>query len=194
MRILVTVLLQTLLLFPLLAQSTEEGNTSKYIESLLIPVLIAVIGYLLKMFYEVITEKSRRQRELLEEKLRDFYWPILTRLEQNDAIWRLILSKRSEMDDLKTTIAHYVEGKIILKNHREIMDIIMKSRYHARFDQELNKQLQDYFRHVAIYEGILESGEKTFPGLIGAPYPTHFDKLMKQRTEELQKQLDKKVG
>ena len=67
MRILVTVLLQTLLLFPLLAQSTEEGNTGKYIESLLIPVLIAVIGYLLKMFYEVITEKSRRQRELLEE-------------------------------------------------------------------------------------------------------------------------------
>ena len=175
------------------SESQEKANEiPMYIDALLIPAIIAVFGYLLKILHQMVTERSKRKRELLEGKLKNFYWPILTRLEQNEAIWTLILRKRSELDDLKKKIAHYVEEHIVLKNHREIMSIITNNRYYAKFDKELSVELGKYFRHVAIYEGILEAKVIVFPGEIGAKYPNRFDELIKGKTESLQQQLDKK--
>lgn len=174
------------------SQTAEKGNDiSKYIDNLLIPFIIAVFGYLLKLLYEAYIDRSKRKHSLLEEKLKNFYWPILTRLEQNEAIWTLILKKRDDLNELEKKIGAYVEAHIVLKNHREIMQIIIDYRYHAKFDEKLSLVLKNYFKHVAIYEGILESKENTFPGLMGAPYPPDFDPLIKKRTERLQRQLDK---
>ena len=161
--------------------------------SLILPAIIAVIGYVLKSGYDVVLDWEKRNRTMLEEKLKNFYWPIQTRLEENNAIWKLILSKREERNELEKKIGVYVEENIVLKNHREIMGIIINYRYLAKFDPELTAMMNEYFRHVAIYEGILQSKENTFPGLMGAPYPTKFDDIIRDRTEKLQKQLDKKM-
>ena len=169
------------------------NETNDIFKSLLLPAIIAVIGYVLKSFYDVVLDWEKRNRTMLEEKLKNFYWPILTRLEENNAIWKLILTKRENRNELERKIGVYVEENIVLKNHREIMSIIINYRYLAKFDAELSTKMHEYFRHVAIYEGILQSKENTFPWLMGAPYPTQFDDIIKDRTEKLQKRLDKKM-
>lgn len=177
-------------------QAQGDSKTSPdgdYMRSLLFPAIIAVIGYLLKSVYEVVLDWEKRNRNMLEEKLKNFYWPILTRMEENNAIWKLILTKRENRNDLERKIGEYVEENIILKNHREIMSIIITYRYLAKFDPELTTHMNEYFKHVAIYEGILRSKENTFPGLMGAPYPTKFDDIIRDRTTKLQKRLDKKM-
>ncbi len=184
------------LLFLLIPASFAEGNAGNNTEAtnilvtLFIPALIGVIGYLLKSSYEVIVQRRKRKRDLIENKLKNFYWPILTRLEENEAIWSLILKKRNDMNSLEKNIGVYVEENIILKNHREIMDVIMHNRYLAKFDADLSNVMKDYFMHVAIYQGIVYSKQNTFPGFLGAPYPNKFDEIIKQRTEDLQKKLD----
>jgi len=185
-----------LLLFSAVCFGQKESQTSNngndYLNTFLIPAIIAVVGYVLKSFYDVVLDWEKRNRTMLEEKLKNFYWPILTRLEENNAIWKLILTKRESRNDLEKKIGIYVEENIILKNHREIMAIVINYRYLAKFDIDLSARLHEYFRHVAIYEGILTSKENTFPGLMGAPYPTQFDDIIRDRTEKLQKKLDKK--
>ncbi len=173
-------------------QEKTAGQQANYMGTFVLPILIAVTGYVLKSVYDIVIERQKRKRSLIEDKLKNFYWPILTRLEQNGSIWKLILQKRSEMNALQKKIGEYVEENIILKNHREIMDIIIKYRYLAKFDDDLSKALNDYFRHVAIYEGILHAKENIFPGYIGAPYPNDFDEIIQKRAIELQLRLDKK--
>ena len=219
------------------SSDTAKSETS-YWQSLLVPALIAVIGYISKSVYEIIVEKEKRKRNLLEDKLKNFYWPILTRLEENNAIWKLILSKRQtryqaesttsqyvddmanetqsrtecdseatipltdgtsvvygieNLNEIEKNIGLYVEENIVLKNHREIMTIIMTNRFLAKFDNTLSECLQNYFRHIAVYEGVLFLKENTFPGRLGAPYPKEFDEIIKKRTIELQQKLDKKT-
>jgi hypothetical protein len=167
----------------------DKPDTTNGFAALLIPAFIAALGYIAKTIYGAIIDAKKRKRALLEEKLKNFYWPILTRLEENESIWRLILAKRKD-SQIDKSIADYTENDIILKNHREIMNIIIKYRYLAKFDDALSIHLREYFRHVAIYEGILKSKASIFPGEIGAPYPVDFDKIIKESTESLQKQLD----
>ncbi|MEI6274431.1 MAG: hypothetical protein WCP08_00515 [Prolixibacteraceae bacterium] len=175
------------------ASTDASADNSVNLKSILFPAIIAAIGYIIKLIYETIAQSAKNRRLFLEEKLKNFYWPILTRLEQNSAIWTLILKKRDTRNEIETKIAVYVEEHILLKNHREIMTIIINNRYYAKFDKVLSIQLRDYFKHVAIYEGIIQSKENTFPGLLGAPYPEEFDEIIKKRTEWLQKQLDGKM-
>ena len=174
------------------SQEGTAGQQANYMGTFVLPILIAVVGYVMKSVYDIVIERQKRKRSLVEDKLKNFYWPILTRLEQNSSIWKLILQKRSEMNALQKKIGEYVEENIILKNHREIMDIIIKYRYLAKFDDDLSKALNDYFRHVAIYEGILHAKENIFPGYIGAPYPNEFDVIIQKRAIDLQLRLDKK--
>jgi hypothetical protein len=182
-----------LLQLPVFAQ-TEKGNgNGSLLNALILPVLIATIGYIVKSVYDILIERQKRKRSLIEDKLKLFYWPILTRLEQNTSIWKLILKKRSDRNMLEEKIGLYIEENIILKNHREIMDVIIANRYLAKFDEDLSNTLNKYFRHVAIYEGILSAKENIFPGTVGAPYPTEFDDIITQRTVQLQKQLDKRT-
>ena len=186
--------MSSFLTLTLFAGENAEKVDPNYIDTLIIPLMIAAFGYIFKILYELITERSRRSRNLLEKKLKNFYWPILTRLEQNEAIWVLILNKINELDDLEKKIGLYVEEKILLKNHRDIMSIIINNRHFVKFDKELSDLLKEYFMHIAIYEGILESKENTFPGVMGAPYPKKMDQLIKERTERLQQKLDRKIN
>jgi hypothetical protein len=184
-----------LLLFPVMGYPQTDAkstDTPSSLTSLLLPGIIAVAGYLVKSLYDVILERQKRKTTLLEEKLKNFYWPILTRIEENTAIFKLLLDKDNRKDAIKRNIANYVERHVILKNHEEIMAIIVKNRYLAKFDEELSDQLREYIRHVSIYKSILESKEDIFPADIGAAYPVKFNDIIKSRTEELQKTLDKK--
>ncbi|ESU21413.1 hypothetical protein FEDK69T_24800 [Flavobacterium enshiense DK69] len=175
-------------------ETVGNGNSiSEFLSTLILPALIGVIGYLLKSGYDLLLNRQKLRRSVLEEKLKNFYWPILTRLEQNTSIWRAILQKRNENDELQKKIGQYVEENIIIKNHREIVSIIINYRHLAKFDDKLSDVLQKYLRHVGIYEGILRSEVPTLPGLLGAPYPNDFDEIISERTKQLQIELDKKT-
>lgn len=107
-----------LLQLPVFAQTEKANNNGSILNALILPVLIATIGYIVKSVYDILIERQKRKRSLIEDKLKLFYWPILTRLEQNTSIWKLILKKRSDRNKLEEKIGLYIEENIILKNHR----------------------------------------------------------------------------
>lgn len=184
------ILLAGLLSICNIAYSQEQAGTSFEFGSLLLPAVIAVAGYILKSIYEIVIERQKRKRALLEEKLKKFYWPIMTRLEKTHAVWLRIFKNRHVENSVEGKIAHYVEKKEVLKNHEEIVAIITDNRHLAEFDAELVEVIGKYLEHVTIYKAIIDSNEKTFPGLLGAPYPKSFDEMIRVRTEKLQKKLD----
>jgi hypothetical protein len=185
------ILASTLILMVIPLAGIAQGGTGDTVRSLLVPAMVAAIGYLAKSLYDVMLERERRKRALLEEKLKTFYWPILTRLEENEAIFTLVFEKHSG-DPLLKDIATYAEKNVVLQNHLEIMDIVSQYRYLAKFDAELMKLLNKYIRHVIIYKSIQESGSQKYPGNLGAPYPREFDAAIRARTEKLQQELDTK--
>jgi hypothetical protein len=174
-------------------QKNSKETGSEALQSFLIPAIIAAFGYLFKSIYDIILEREKRKRSLLEESLKIFYWPILTRLEENSAIYLLMLGKENRTGDLKRNIANFVEDNVILKNHQEIMVILTNNRYLAKFDEELSGLIGLYIKHAVIYISIHASQANLFPADLEAEYPIKFNDAIKDRTEKLQRLLDKKA-
>ena len=170
--------------------NADSDSKAANFSSLLIPAFIAALGYLGKNIYESYIKRNKRKRKELEEKLKNFYWPILTRLEFLEDTWQLILDKHNK-DQTKKTIADFAEKEIVMGCHTKIMKTILKYRYLAQFNIQLSQYLSAYFKHVATYEGIMKSGANIFPTQLGAPYPKELYTFIKEKTEQLQKELDK---
>jgi hypothetical protein len=152
---------------------------------------IAVIGYLGKSIYDLYLDNRRKRKENIADKLKLFYWPILIRLEKDNAIWETILSKRQEINSIQYKIANQVEKNSILKNHQEILDIIDSYAYLAEPDLKFTEQIKKYIKNVTIYKALRESGEETmFPLALGAGWPEDLYSIIKERTQYYQGKLN----
>lgn len=156
--------------------------------SLGVPGLIAAVGYVSKMLLEAILDRRKRRQDMLQERLSKFCHPVLTRLQENAAIWKLLFSEEIQRLPRGTEVASAIEAQLV-QNHEEIMEIVGASRHLMPFDPELEEQIQAYLRHVGLYRALIKAGERTMPGLVGAPYPTRFDELMAMRAEQVQRAL-----
>lgn len=175
------------------AQQTGNEKDSSTLQGLLIPALIAVVGFLGKSIYELYLDRRKRKIQNIEDKLKLFYWPVLIRLEKDNAIWETILSKREEQNSIQYKIASNVERNTILKNHQEVLDIINNYIYLAEPDAMLTSEIKKYIKNVTIYKALREAGEETkFPIRLGAPWPEYFFELIKSKTEYYQNKLNKK--
>lgn len=171
------------------AQGAGEKNNP--LQGLLITTLVAVAGYLAKSFYDLLMEKRKRKIQNIEDKLKLFYWPILIRLEMDNAIWNTILSKRDDKDSIQYRIANHVEKSNILKTHAEVLKIINDYTYLADPDDELIKEIKGYVRNVTILKALRDAGEeRMFPLELGAAYPKNFYRLIKDKTEYYQNKLN----
>ena len=161
--------------------------------SLVVPALLAVAGYFGKSLYDIYANNKKRRRELIENKLRFFYWPIYIRLKKNENTYRFLLKGKKDSNPLSNEyiIAHYVEKNVLLKNHEEILQIITDYRYLADSDENFEIYLNSYIRHVTIYKAFLDASINEYPGVAtDAPYPTQIDDYFYQKTIHLQNVLE----
>ena len=187
----------TLIVFLLTYQGTfaEDKKTTKEdspLQGLVLTTAIAVIGYLGKSVYDLYLERRKKKIQVIEDKLKLFYWPILIRLEKDNSIWETILSKRQDPESVQYKIANQVERNTILKNHQEVLDIIDNYVYIAEPDQTLTEEIKKYIKNVTIYKALRESGEEImFPIALGATWPNMFYPIIKERTEYFQNLLNR---
>ncbi|MCC2591675.1 hypothetical protein [Chryseobacterium sp. MFBS3-17] len=163
------------------------------IKEIVVPAMIAASGFLAKSAYEIYLGVRNKKIEILENRLQKFYWPILIRVEKDNAIWQSILSKKEKNDSFKFRLADTIEKNYVLKNHDEILDIIMNYTHLAEPDQLLTDVIRKYIRHITIYKAIRELGEEeTFPLELDAEWPQELYPLLKERTEQYQTELNRK--
>ena len=164
------------------------------IKNIWIPAFLAVIGFIGRSLYDIFLTIRNKKIEILENKLQKFYWPILIRIEKDNAIWETILSKKDNPDSLQYKLASIIEKNYVLQNHNEILEIMSSNMHLAEPDKELSDSIRKYIRNVTIYKALRESGEeKVFPLELGAEWPQDLYKLIKNRTEKYQKELNSKI-
>jgi hypothetical protein len=171
-------------------------EASNNLSSLFWAAVIAVFGFIAKSIYEIYLEDKKRDREKIELKLQNFYWPINIRLNINRNVYKYLFQGKSNSDKNSNEykIAKYVEENILLKNHEEILQIITNYRYLANADNEIDEIVNVYIKHVSIYKALIDSGIDGFPGIVAStPYPRKIDDYFSSKTDELQKDLDKRT-
>jgi len=164
------------------------------ISSIFLPAIIAAIGFILKSIHDVRLSMRNKKIEILENKLQNFYWPVLIRIEKDNAIWGMILSKREDPESLQYKLASTIEKKYVLQNHQEILEIISSYMHLAEPDKELTELISKYIKNVTIYIALRECGEeKVFPLELGAEWPHQLYNVIKNRTVFYQKELNRKL-
>ncbi|MER2249541.1 hypothetical protein ABS772_06380 [Methylorubrum podarium] len=124
------------------------------------------------------------------QQLNEFYWPIYSRLQKDNAVWNRILDKRSSDERLKN-IAKEIESRVVLPNHDEIVQIIQTKIHLAQASPELQKALMQYVRHVAVYRAMRAAGDDDrFPIALGEVWPDELFVLVERKTKQLQGELD----
>jgi hypothetical protein len=106
------------------------------IKIFVIPLSLAIFGYLTKTIIDLILNRKDRLFKLYERQLSDFYWPIYIRHHNNNALRIIMLSKREGFDKLTNKIATSIEDNVIMKNNQEIVNIIM-SNIHISFPDKV---------------------------------------------------------
>ena len=163
-------------------------------QAIWIPTLIAVLGFIGKSLYDILITLRNKKIEILETKLQKFYWPILIRLEKDNAIWDKILSKRDNPESLQYKLANVIEKKYVLQNHDEILEIVSSCMHLAEPDKELTDSIRKYIKNVTLYKALRDAGEENvFPLELGAEWPDDLYELIKNRTEKYQKELNSKI-
>jgi hypothetical protein len=161
-------------------------------DSLLWPAVLAVAGYAFKSIYEIFLDYRKRNRELVESKLQNFYWPICIRLKKNGNVYSYLFKGKNNPDHESDAykIANHVERNILILNHQEILSIITNFRYLADVDGQIGPLIDEYIKHVSIYTAFIESGIEGYPGVKAkAKYPSDIDEYFYNKTKALQEKL-----
>jgi hypothetical protein len=145
----------------------------------------------IKLLSQKLTDeiKANKQKELdkeglnfLTSQLQEFYWPILIRLEKNNAIYK-------KLDD--SFVGKEIDEKVVLPNHLEIVDIIENKIHLAQADTILIDEISYYVGHVYTYKALRKSGYQGYPKQYHMnDYREEFYKLIKARTNHIQERYN----
>jgi len=163
-----------------------------------VAVLSSILGVLAKTLfdwwtkrgYELDSLRLKKQVELLETQLSQFFWPLYIRLCKDTVIWERILDKNNP-SGLEQKIGAVIEEKIIMPNHGEILKLIEAKMHLAHGDGLLMEELKKYLKHISVYQALQEAGEKDkFPEDVGEPWPQALIPLVEDRVYALQARYD----
>jgi hypothetical protein len=99
--------------------------------------------------------------------------------------------EHSDKESIHYKVAHYVEENIVLKNHEEILAIIINYRHLAEKDSEIEPLINAYIKHVSVYRALFESGSGEYPAhALNTPYPKRIEGYFFEKTRELQEKLN----
>jgi hypothetical protein len=176
-----------------LKKSSSDSSVTGLLIAGLITGLFTAIGYIVKSVYEFFLSIRTRTMQSIEEKLKLFYWPLLFRLEKDNAVWEGILSKRQDASSLPYRIADSVEKQTILVNHQEILAILDNYTYLAEPDDFLTDLIKKYVKNITLYKALRDAGNTTdFPFNIdpSAKYPQELYEVVKTNTKFYQRLLN----
>ncbi|MCP4214602.1 MAG: hypothetical protein GY765_08090 [bacterium] len=132
---------------------------------------------------------NTKRLEFLERRLSEFYWPLYWGLQKDNAVWEKILD-RKDKDPLKREIGIAIEEDFILPNHHTMVDIIQSKIHLAEKDNELEKFLLQYVRHVAVYRSMRKAGNEEEPLTQGEPWPGKLFPIIERHTKKFQREYD----
>ncbi len=166
----------------------------------LIAVLSAAGGFLAKSIWEsYLARKREHETEVwrirvaeLEKRLSQFLWPIYLRLQRDNVVWRRILDREHKDDADRSKLAYQIESDVLLPNHTEILTIIERNMHLAGRDQELEKELLAYVRHVDVYRALRKAGiTNKDPIAFEEPWPKGLFFAIESRLETCQREYDR---
>lgn len=165
------------------------------VDKLLIALILIGAGLWANQNLEVFKSRQARHAEavsakveFIQRQLTEFYWPLLFRLEKDNAVWTRIM-------DTEKPLAANIEEKFILPNHNEILQIL-DSKAHLMFNStekiqdSLIDAIKQYERHVAVYKALRSIGDTRRPADLNENWPKNFDQIIRTRILELEKQRE----
>jgi len=110
--------------------------------------ICAVAGFIFKLYVDKFSKYQTRVKENrikeIEYKLKDFYFPIYTNLNNENIVTR-------EFVNLKSNLVFEIE-KFVLNGHVENQQIIKNHIVKVNPDQSLKELLMQYFDHITVYK------------------------------------------
>lgn len=169
------------------------------IEKGLLSLIILIAGYWFNKLLETNKQNNELKNKLhessrdkilsnIEKQLSSFYYPVYFRLQKDNALWKLSpqLSHDSAFP-MESNVS--IENDFILKNHKDIVEIIENNIHLIEIDDELQEAINLYIKHVTAYFIIrsTEAIKNNNPIDLGFPYPANFENIIKDRMTKLQK-------
>lgn len=152
---------------------------------------------------DIPIEVWRLRATQLERMLSEFYWPLYTRLAQDDAAWDKVfmhLRPRSDMqqpewvqsmsDEARHKLSSEMENAVLLPNHLAAVEIIRSSSHLANANADLMALLNQYIKHVEVYRSLRAANINRDPIGVGEPYPPELTKTVKLWLDRYQKEYD----
>lgn len=140
----------------------------------------------LKLLSEIKGDEEREidkaRLQYVTSQLKEFYWPILIRLEKNNAIY-------NKLDD--SFIGQSIDESVILPNHLEIVKILEDKMHLAQADSAFLNEIAHYVGHVYTYQSLRKGGYTGYPKEYrGRSYRSEFFKVVKTRTNFFQEEYN----
>ncbi|GAB4395648.1 MAG: hypothetical protein OHK0053_05290 [Microscillaceae bacterium] len=143
--------------------------------------------------HKILESAREKDLERVEKQLSEFYYPIYFRLQKDNAIWRLSPQLNKENQPLPREANAIIEQEYILKNHREMVEIIETKVHLIEIDPELQTQINLYLKHMVIYDTLrrIESLQTYNPVDFQAPFPADFYITIEDRIKKLQEKHER---
>ena len=148
-------------------------------------VSFAGIVYLLKRIIEISEENRKRKIQRLDERLKNFYWPLLFKIQRNEALALVISKKYSVVEEIPPHIKEE-----IIDNQKEAVKLIETNIYIAEPDDKLSNLIKKYTEYSLQCQLIFLSKNEASQ-LPDLKILSDFILLIKSKTEFYQKELDK---
>ncbi|MFI0843839.1 hypothetical protein [Mesorhizobium sp. IMUNJ 23232] len=132
--------------------------------------------------------------DYLERRLSQFYWPIYIRLQRDNVVWERILERTNRKEGDKSTLGYEIDKNVLLPNNLEIAKIIQANIHLADMDEDLEKKLMEFLRHVDVYMSLRSAGivDKD-PYDFGEPFPWWLFDAIKTRLVKYQAEYDELI-
>ena len=159
---------------------------------IIISPICAAIGYICKYFLDRIEKakegRKTRKLKIIEDKLRNFFYPFHSNLKRENIIYLRILSffrekkiennENNENNELYNKIFWGLDNEI-LKIHNDNQELIKKYFIEMHFSNEIANIIIKYDEHVSIYRilrNIIPNNQDDlekvlWPGDFGSEYP-----------------------
>jgi len=135
-----------------------------------------------KVNFDAIRNVNKTKLELVQNRLSDFYWPVLTRMDKSRAI-----SKAYK----KNFLLNEIEQQVLVNNHTEVLQRIENFKHLIYTDEYLDEEIKHYVAYVSLFQTMQESGFPGDPSKIGGnSFREQFYKMLKARTDYYQTQYN----
>ena len=181
---------------------------SYQISLIIIPPFCAFVGFLGKYMLDkrdqYLQNINTQKLEIVERKLKKFYYPIHSNLLRENIIWNKILAFYRSKNDVYNDFLHKIFWELdkeMLEIHLDNQKIIKENIVETHPDETLVNSLLSYDEHVTIYNIIrkietdrpMDMDKVNWPGCFGSKYPSELLELLEIQLNLLKKEQNELI-